>query len=207
MTTFFTRPTTRTISLLVVLCLLALHAPALTSNASATEAADDLKQIQYKYYFRGKYSEAIDALRLFLARADLRGADIVTAREFLAASYVLSGAANDGKAQFLKMLNADPQYAGPDPAVFKPEVVNTYVEARDDLAAARLRTPPIVESNSVATDVASAPPSTPIYKKWWFYAGLAAVVVVLGAASAKEEEPEEENSTSSGTVTIGVRVP
>jgi hypothetical protein len=178
----------------------------LTPDAWATTAGDDLKQIQYKYYFRGKYEQAIESLSTFLARIDLSESNVVAAREFLAASYILSGAAKLGREQFLKMLNADAQYAGPDPAVFKPEVIDIYASARDELAASRLRTAPPGELGDVSQEVLVTESSKPIYKKWWFYAGLAVLVVVVGAVSSQEEEAAEKPAPNTGTVSVGVQI-
>jgi hypothetical protein len=36
--------------------------------AIAGTPGDDLKQIEYKYYFRGKYQQAIESLQVFVAR-------------------------------------------------------------------------------------------------------------------------------------------
>src|SRR5204862_2974044 len=100
----------------------------------AGDPAGDLKQIEYKYYFRGKYTEAIGALQTYLARMDV-GADMaLRASEFLAASHVLSGAPATGKSVFARLIATDPSYAGPDAAVFKPAVVDVYAEARDEYA-------------------------------------------------------------------------
>ena len=205
MTTFFSRPATGTISVVVLTCLVLLQVAALSTGARA-QASDDLKKIQYKYYFRGRYVEAIEALRTFLARTDLGENEIVQAREFLAASYILSGAADLGREQFLKLLNANEAYEGPDPAVFKAEVVDVYAAARDDLAAARLRTPPAGDPVVPVPAEPEPESSKPIYKKWWFYAGLAAAVLVVGAATAKDEETEPTPAAPTGTVSIGVQV-
>jgi hypothetical protein len=208
MTTRYSRRASRTTSLVVIVCLVVLQVAGLTPGTRAA-GADDLKQIQYKYYFRGKYVEAIESLRVFLARVDLGEAEVLAAREFLAASYVLSGAVDLGKQQFLKILNADEQYAGPDPAVFKPEVIDVYASVRDEMAASRLRMASAGEPGGFPAEIPEKKSSKPIYKKWWFYVGLAAVVVVVGAVSSSEEEKETEKvpAAATGTVTIEVRVP
>lgn len=207
MTARYSRRATKTISSIVVVCLVVLQVVGLTPGTWAATAGDDLKQIQYKYYFRGNYDQAIESLRIFLARTDLNESEVVAAREFLAASYILSGAADSGKEQFLKMLNADAQYAGPDPAVFKPEVINVYAAARDELAASRLRTAPPGELGEVSQEIPVTESSKPIYKKWWFYAGLAALVVVVGAVSSQGGEAEEDKpAPNTGTVSVGVQI-
>ena len=113
---------TKFISVLLVVCIAAFHVPAVALTPKKSPQ-DDLKQIQYNYYFRGKYAEAIDALNVFLERGDVDKNLEITAREFLAASYILSGEESKGKDQFLQILNEHEQYAGPDPAKFKAEVV------------------------------------------------------------------------------------
>jgi hypothetical protein len=180
--------------------------------AWAGAPADDLKQIEYKYYFRGKYPQAIDALQIFLARVDVTGDVALRAGEFLAASHVLSGAPVAGQDVFARIITAHPEYAGPDAAVFKPEVMDAYGKARSDYAALALRNTAPAATDTVET-AANQPPSTatpatggkPIYKKWWFYAGTAAVVgVVAGLAggSGGGDAPR----AAKGSVTIGVTV-
>lgn len=205
MTTLFSRPTTRTISSIVVGCLVLAQIAGVSTGAAA-QASDDLKKIQYKYYFRGRYVEAVDALRTFLARTDLGENETVQAREFLAASYILSGSADLGRDQFLQILNGNESYGGPDPAVFRAEVLDVYASARDELAAARLRNPPEGDLTGTVSPLSEPESSKPIYKKWWFYAGLAAVVVVVGAATSKDEETEPGPAAPTGTVSVGVQV-
>ena len=106
--------------------------------AFAGSASDDLKQIEYKYYFRGKYQQAIESLQVFLARVDLKEPDAMRAREMLAASYVLGGAPAMGKQMFAEMIVRDPAYPGPDPNVFKLEVVDAYALARFEYASVAL---------------------------------------------------------------------
>lgn len=193
----------KVVAALLVICLVALHVPA--AALVDDSPADHLKKIQYKYYYRGKYKEAVDALNTFLARTDLTRDVEVSAREFLAASYILSGQSDKGKEQFLKLLNDDERYAGPDAAVFKAEVVEAFETTRDALASVKLRTAPDT-GESVAAP-AAAEPSKPIYKKWWFYAGLAAALLVVAAIATPQEEDETQGSPApTGTVTVGVQV-
>jgi hypothetical protein len=185
---------------------MALQVPA-DVLAGGESPADVLKQIQYKYYYRGKYEEAVGALKTFLARTDLTRDVAVSAREFLAASYILSGKPDKGKEQFLHLLNEDEQYAGPDAAVFKTEVVEAYETTRDALASVKLRTAPDTRQGEERTVAAAGEPSKPIYKKWWFYVGLAAAVLVIAAAASPKEEDEPQTPPApTGTVTVGVRV-
>src|SRR5262245_60572477 len=160
----------------VVSMLLTMAAPVLAADPS-----DDLKQIEYKYYFRGKYPQAIDALTTFLARVDVSGAVAVRANEFLAASHVLAGPPQSGKGVFAKLIASDPNYVRPDVSVFKPDVVDVYRQARSEYAAQAIKTPAVAVADSSQAPGASVPPTTqtaskPIYKKWWFYAGAAVVV-------------------------------
>jgi hypothetical protein len=189
----------------MLLTLFAAIAPAW-----AGVPADDLKQIEYKYYFRGKYPQAVEALQTFLARVDVSGDVALRAEEFLAASHVLSGAPAAGKDVFTRIIAANPEYPGPDAAVFKPEVVNVYGQARSDYASLALHTAPAV------TDTLSAPagPSTstavetasgkPIYKKWWFYAGAASLVGVVAMVAGGGGG--DEASAPRGTISVGVNV-
>ena len=205
MTSFANSSMTKIISAVLAVCMLALHAPAaaITAEKSPEEA---LKQIQYKYYFRGQYNEAVGALQTFLARTDLAPEQAVSAREFLAASYVLSGQTDKGKEQFLHLLTEDEKYTGPDPTRFKQEVVAAFDSTRDAYAAVKLRTPPQGTGETGNAGAVASETSKPIYKKWWFYVGLAAVVVLAAAAAAPKEEEAEAPSGPTGTVTVGVRV-
>jgi hypothetical protein len=177
--------------------------------ARAGVPADDLKQIEYRYYFRGKYAQAIEALQTFLARVEVTGETAVRAGEFLAASHVLSGAPASGKDVFARLMVADPGYAGPDPTIFKPEVVDVYAVARSEYASLALRSAAPAPADSVASTVPPSPTTqsvagTPIYKKWWFYAGAVAVAgVVAGLAASGGEEAAP---APSGTLVVGVRV-
>jgi hypothetical protein len=197
------RKSTAAASIVLMLC-------AAVAPAYAGTPADDLKQIEYKYYFRGKYPGAIEALRTFLARVDVTGAVAVRASEFLAASHVLSGAPDAGKDVFAGLIAKDSAYAGPDAAVFKPEVVDVYAQARSEYASLMLKNPPIASADSTLTP--TGPPaanvthaaSKPIYKKWWFYAGAATIVgVVAGVAGSGGSDAARP---ATGTVAIGVQV-
>jgi tetratricopeptide (TPR) repeat protein len=196
---------TKCFSAILVICIAALHVPvaAITPQKGA---AEELKQIQYKYYFRGRYDEAIDALQTFLTRSDVPKSVEVSAREFLAASYILSGNTDKGKDQFLRLLNEDESYAGPDPTTFKAEVVEAFTTTRDALASVKLRTAPDTGGGEVASGATTGEQSKPVYKKWWFYVGLAAALVVLAAATSQQGEEPETPPAPTGTVTVGVQV-
>ena len=195
---------TKSVSAVLILCMVALNVPV-AAFAEKDSPADDLKQIQYKYYSRGKYAEAVDVFKTFLARTDLPPDVAVSAREFLAASYILSGQNDKGKEQFLRLLNDDERYAGPDPSVFKAEVVEVFETTRDALASVKLRSAP--DSNEAGPVATAEEPSKPMYKKWWFYVGLvAALVVVAAIASPQEEDEPDQPPAPTGTVTVGVIV-
>jgi hypothetical protein len=169
--------------------------------------AEDLKQIEYQYYFRGKYVQAIDALRTYLARVDLAPANAVRAREFLAASHVLSGDAASGKDVFAGLMAADPAYAGPDPAVFKAEVMDVFGLARSEYAAQAIKTAPRVVVDEQPEPVASArddDSGKPIYKQWWLYAGVAALAIAVGAAAGGGGG--DDTAGPRGTIVVGVEV-
>ncbi len=190
----------------MITMLVGIAAPVIAGDPS-----DDLKQIEYKYYFRGKYPQAIDALTTFIARIDVKGPVAVRANEFLAASHVLSGAPQDGKDVFAKLITADAAYAGPDAAVFKPEVVDVYAQARAEYAARSLKTPAlaavdstVVPGNAAGPAVTSHPASKPIYKKWWFYAGAAALAGVAVAAAGGGGG--DAAASPRGTISVGVNV-
>ena len=183
--------------------------------AFAGSASDDLKQIEYKYYFRGKYQQAIESLQVFLARVDLKEPDAMRAREMLAASYVLGGAPAMGKQMFAEMIVRDPAYPGPDPNVFKLEVVDAYALARFEYASVALMNaqPSAGEKSddrdqgaaAVPSDAAIAESGKPIYKKWWFYAGAAALLAGVGVAvgGGSDDNPPPADT---GGVTVGVTV-
>lgn len=198
--------------LIVTLLASALLTPF--QSASAATAGDDLKQIEYKYYFRGKYQQAIESLQTFLARVDLTEADATRAREVLAASYVLGGAPAMGKQMFAEMIAKNPAYPGPDPNVFKLEVVDAYAQARSDYAALALKSAPTSKGSSGRdkNSPASANPSDqattngkPIYKKWWFYAGAAALIAGIGVAVGGGGSGGAPPAPTGG-VTVGVVV-
>ena len=199
----------KALSSIILVCFLGFQVTCfLPVDAYAGSAADDLKQIEYKYYFRGNYQKAIEELRSFLERSDIGTAEMVEAREYLAASLILSGSSKQGKEQYLKLLDLDNVYKGPDPSVFKPVIIATFDEAKAEYASMVIRSVP----ESVA--VSDAAPSTepefkkgkPIYKKWWFYATMAAVVLVVAGAAASGSD-EAAQDTDKGTVTVGVEVP
>jgi hypothetical protein len=186
-------------------------------NARAGDPAADLKQIEYTYYFRGKYAESIGALTTFLARVDVKGAVAVRANEFLAASHVLGGSPPAGRDVFATLIASDPAYPGPDAAVFKPEVIDVYAQARAEYAANTIKAPAVTTTDVPAPAAAPAPtgsaasPTTtttvskPIYKKWWFYAGAAAVIggvaAMAGGGGGSGAPP-----AATGTVSVGVTV-
>jgi hypothetical protein len=183
---------------------------ALAAPVWAGDPSDDLKQIEYTYYFRGKYPQAIEALQTFLARVDVSGPVAVRASEFLAASHVLAGTPQAGKDVFARLITADPAYPGPDATVFKPEVVDVYAQARSDYASLAMKSPAIASADSTQVPANALPPtaaspaSKPIYKKWWFYASAAAVVGVV--AMAVGGGGGDEAPAPRGTISVGVNV-
>jgi hypothetical protein len=195
------RRCTAMVCILTTLSMVGLPRMVLAGNA-----ADDLKQIEYQYYFRGKYQQAIESLQMFLARVDLDVPTTLRAREVLAASYVLGGAPAMGKEVFAQIIAGDPGYAGPDSAVFKLEVVNVYAEARADWASRQIRQVPPLDAQTVDMTPAAIPAETgkPIYKKWWFYAGAATLLAVVGVAAAGGDDSPRAADT--GTVVVGVTV-
>lgn len=203
--------TRRSTSILLIVTLLASAVATPFQTAFAGTPGDDLKQIEYKYYFRGKYQQAIESLQTFLARVDLTEPDVIRAREVLAASYVLGGAPAMGKQVFAKMIAKNPGYAGPAPTVFKSEVVDEYALARSEYASvALMNAPPSASTQddpggtaAVLSD-AGAHSGKPIYKQWWLYAGAAALLLVAGMAVDGDDggSPFPE----SGGVTVGVTV-
>ncbi|MDH3216707.1 MAG: hypothetical protein OEN01_10485, partial [Candidatus Krumholzibacteria bacterium] len=144
----FCRRSMKVLAPILTLCLLSLQATCFLPQEVYAGSADDLKSIEYKYYFRGNYEKAISELREFLERKDLTRAQIIEAREYLAASMILSGASEQGKAQYLELLRMDGSYKGPDPSVFKPIIIATYDEAKTEYASMVIRSVP-------ETDVAS----------------------------------------------------
>jgi len=207
---------THTIRKATALVCIFMMMSGLAVTARAGDPADDLKQIEYKYYFRGKYTESIEALQTFLARIDVRADVAVHANEFLAASHVLAGSPQAGKDVFAKLIASDPSYAGPDAAVFKPEVVDVYAQARTEYAARTIKSPAVATSdappsaspapaNAAAPSTTTATASKPIYKKWWFYAGAAAVIGGV-AAVAGGGGGGDQPAAPRGGITVGVNV-
>lgn len=207
--------TRRTTSILLIVTLLASSVAAPFQSAVAGTPVEDLKQIEYKYYFRGKYQQAIESLQTYLARVDLTETDALRAREVLAASYVLGGAPAMGKQMFSEMILKNPAYPGPDPNVFKLEVVDAYALARSEYASATLMnaSPSAGETSgdrdegaaAVPTDAAIAEGGKPIYKKWWFYAGAAALLLGAGVAAGGGDDGGSPPPPTGG-VTVGVTV-
>ena len=186
-------------------------------SAVAGTAVEDLKQIEYKYYFRGKYQQAIESLKTFLARVDLTESETTRAREVLAASYVLGGAPAMGKQVFAELIASNPAYPGPHPSVFEMEVVNEYALARSEYASTMLMNAPQVAGEDSATksdddqgaaaipsNAAVAEAGKPIYKKWWFYAGAAALIAGIGVAAGGGDDGSPP--PASGGVSVGVVV-
>jgi len=201
-------PATRALAMFLIVCVIVLNVPL---PVCAGTPAAELKDIQYRYYFRGSYGRAAELLQAFLARTDLSETERLSASEFLAASLVLGGQPEEGTAVFTKLIMGPGGYGGPDPATFKPEVVAAYEGARDQVAAVRLRTAPAVtgetapSGTSPAVEVTAEKPSKPIYKQWWLYVGLAAVAVAVGAAASSGDDAVPAPSPT-GTVTVGVRI-
>jgi hypothetical protein len=197
-------------SCLLIVTLFASTLATPLATAFAGTPSDDLKQIEYKYYFRGKYQQAIESLQVFLARVDLTEAEATRAREVLAASYVLGGAPAMGKQIFADMIVRTPAYPGPDPNVFKLEVVDAYAQARSEYTALALAPSTSASARdrdqkgaaAVPSDAAAAS-SKPIYKKWWFYAGAAALLAGVGVAAASGGD-DPAPGAATGSVTVGV---
>jgi len=198
----------RLTSSLVAVCFLSVQLAAWFPAPALADASDDLKKIEYKYYFRGDYDKAIDALKAFLERDDLSGAQVVEAREYLAASLILSGATPAGKEQFLLLLNQDASYAGPDPAVFKPAIVSAFDDAKADYASNVIRNVPDSAMPDGGGDVAATADSKgkPIYKKWWFYVTMVGVVLIIAAAAGGSSDDGDSRPNDTGTVSIDVGV-
>ena len=202
--------TMRTMSRLVLFCFLSLQVICTFPSPALADAAKDLKQIEYKYYFRGNYEEAIEAFRAFLEREDLTEAQIVEAREYLAASLILSGATEQGKLEFRKLLKMNNEYQGPAPSVFKSVIVATYDEARSEFASMVIRTVPEKAVAGVATN--SQTPANnvttegkPLYKKWWFYATMGVVFIALAGAAGGGSSDDGGGTPDTGRVTIEIQ--
>lgn len=199
----------KAISSFVLVCFLGFQALCFVPGDIHAETAEkDLKTIEYKYYFRGDYDKAIAELREFLKRGDLAKSEIIEAREYLAASLILTGATEQGKEQYLRLLKMDKSYAGPDPSVFKQIIIATYDEAKTEYASMVIRSVP--EATPGSTEPVSTPTTEkkgkPVYKKWWFYATMAAVVLVIAGAAGSGGDDEAPPARDTGTVTVEVGV-
>jgi hypothetical protein len=198
----------RTVSAAVALVFLTFQSVTMMPAAASADEASDLKDIEYKHYFRGNYERAIEELRSYLERENLRPAQIVEAKEYLAASLILTGKTAEGKARYVELLKMDAAYPGPDPSVFKAVIIDTYEEARAEYVSTVIRTVPettATQSTGADKPVPVSTSSSPFYKKWWFYATMGAVALVIaGAASSADGDttPQER-----GTVTVDVDVP
>ncbi len=199
--------TLKFVSTVVIVCFLGFQVTCLLPRAAFAGADSDLKRIEYKHYFRGNYAKAIAELRQFLDRTDLKSDQIREAREFLAASLIMTGSSADGKTQFLEVLRKDSDYKGPDPGVFKPIVISTFNQAKSEYASAVIRTAPdtgVAGAAKSASDAATPAPGKPVYKKWWFYATMGVVVLAIaGAAAGGGDDPPPADK---GRITIGIEV-
>ena len=199
--------TFKVISTVVLMCFSSFQATCLLPGEALATAGSDLKRIEYKHYFRGNYTKAIVELREFVKRKDLEDGQMREAREYLAASLIMTGSSAEGKSEFLKLLKKDGSYKGPDPGVFKPIIISTFEQARSEYASAVIRTAPDPGPGGVTTSTAD-PVTTagkPVYKKWWFYATMGAVLLAIaGAASGSGDDPPPSDT---GTVTIGIDIP
>ena len=209
MTALIRNPLAKGIMSLVAFCFLCLQVVCVLPGEARAGAKDELKTIKYKYYFRGNYDKAITELQSFLNQKSLERSLVVEAREYLAASLILSGATPEGKAQYMKLLKEDANYPGPDPSVFKSMIVSTYDEAKAEYASMVIRTVP--DTAMLDGEAASMPDATtqgkPIYKKWWFYAAMGAVLLVVVGAAAGGNSGDEEVAQDKGNVKVGVVIP
>lgn len=196
------------ISPILILCFLGFQATCLLPQEAHASATDDLKRIEYKYYFRGNYEKAIEEFRAFLKRKDLTPTVVVEAVEYLAASLILSGASEQGKNQYMQLLKMDSSYEGPDPSVFKPIIIATYQEAKNEYASMVIRSVPDKATPSAEPMPASVvkEEGKPIYKKWWFYATVGAVLLVAaGAAGSGGGDDAPPRETGTVTVDVGIQ--
>ena len=107
MTAMIKNPMAKGIMSLATFCFLCLQLVCVFPGEAHAAAKDELKTIKYKYYFRGNYDKAITELQTFLDQKDLQKSLVVEAREYLAASLILSGATSAGKAQYMELLKSD----------------------------------------------------------------------------------------------------
>jgi tetratricopeptide (TPR) repeat protein len=199
--------TMRALSSVVAFCFISFQLMCLVPATALADSARDLRTIEYKYYFRGNYEKAIEELELYLKRKDLGKAEIVEAREYLAASLILTGSSDKGKDQFLKLINADSSYEGPDPSVFKSIIVTTYKDARTEYASMIIKNAPRTEvAGSAASSQSPAATKKPIYKKWWFYVGVGAALILVAGAASSSGGDEGGTPVDTGSVTIEVDV-
>lgn len=207
----FTRARTRLVAAAAAVTFAVFQASCFFPRAAHAGPEDDLKQIEYKHYFRGDYKTAIEKLRAFLARADIAEAQALEAKEFLAASLILSGGTAEGKAVFLDLLQADARYSGPDPSVFKSEIVSAYEEAKSEYASRVIRAVPEdagADADDGPVPAAAAGPvgsGKPFYKKWWFYATMGALGVVIAGAAGASGGDSTRRSTGDLIVTVEIQ--
>jgi hypothetical protein len=210
MQSLFRNTSVKILTTAVLVCFITFQLTCcLPPKARAGTAGDDLKTIEYKYYFRGNYEKAIAELRILLERTELSRSQVIEAREYLAASLILSGAVDSGKDQYLRLLEMDGSYGGPDPSVFKPAIIAAYDEARAEYVSMMIRSVSEREPVVTAAPVTETAQETgkPLYKKWWFYATMAAVLIVVAGAASSGGGEEPPPARDTGTVTVEVDVP
>jgi len=192
----------------IAFCFLSVQLALCFPTPAQAGSGDDLKSIEYDHYFRGDYERATKELRAFLKRKDLSAAQIVEAREYLAASLVLSGETAAGQAEFLTLINDDPDYPGPDPSVFKAAIISVFEDARAEYASNVIRTVPesAVPAEAEAAQTAVGGSGKPLYKKWWFYLTMGAVVLVIAAAAGGGGSDSGGSSPETGSVGVDVQV-
>jgi hypothetical protein len=200
---------TRSLALSVALCFFCAQVTWVRPGAPQAAPPDDLKKIEYKYYFRGDYATAIAQLRTFLDRKDLSEETAVEAREYLAASLILSGASDQGKAEYVQLLKSDSSYPGPDPSVFKAIIITTYEEAKAEYSSLVIRNAPATKASKQAAGMTQSATGEntgkPIYKKWWFYATMGAAVLLVAGAASNSGGDNPPPNTGTVTVDVGIR--
>jgi len=175
----------------VIAAQLALWASPLVATVQA--APKNPVQRGQEYYEQSRFDDAIAYLNDLIVRGGLSTEDLLTAREFLARSYVKRGLSDQGKNAFKGILRDTPSWR-PDAVRVPPDETAVFEQALKEFQDEQKAQPPAPPQSQPppATPPIKAPPSTPATngmepggkkKLPWLWIGLG-VVAVGGIAAA-----------------------
>lgn len=138
----------------------------LTLSTAASANAELRVSEAIRLYDGGEFAAAKDTLVTVVDSPRLSDAQRARARIYLSASYYALGDIASAKAQLLALARAHPD-ATIDPALFVPELVALFDDAREEVRAETPRPPPVVEvappppAEEPVEQVSAAPPRAP----------------------------------------------